>query len=77
MADVPDDAVIRCIEDVVKRGGQFDHAEACAEMAACHRYGVDGLQPQLIGELAQLLGLELAQQVRRRCGVEEGSLARI
>ena len=77
MADVPDDAVIRRIENVVKRGGQFDHAETRAEMAAGHRHGVDGFEPQLVGELAQLLGLQLAQQVRRRRSVEEGSLARM
>ena len=34
VADVPDQAVVRRVEQVVQRDGQLDHAEAGAEMAA-------------------------------------------
>ena len=64
MADVPDQAVARRVEDVVQRGGQFDDAEARAEMAAGDRNGIDGLLAQLVGDLPKLLDLELAQVVR-------------
>ena len=46
VADVPDQAVARRIEDVMDRGRQFDHAEAGAEMAASHRDRVDGFLTQ-------------------------------
>ncbi|MGY4607355.1 hypothetical protein ACVW16_005767 [Bradyrhizobium sp. USDA 4474] len=71
MADVPDQPVTRGIEDVVDRGGQLDHAEARAEVTAGHRDGVDGLLTQLVGDLANLLDLELAQVFRCPDGVEK------
>jgi len=61
VADVPDDAVVRRVEDVMQRGGEFDHAHAGAEMATRDRHGVDQVGAQLIGELAQLRLVELAQ----------------
>ena len=64
VADVPDQAVARRVEDVMERDGELDHAEPGAEMAAGHRDGVDGLLAQLVGELAQLPAFEPAQ-VRR------------
>ena len=51
MADVPDRAVARRVEDVVQRDGQFHDAEAGAEMAAGHRDGADRLGAQLVGNL--------------------------
>ena len=71
MADVPDQPVARRVEDVVQRGGQFDDAEAGAEMAAGDRDGVDGFQPQFVGDLPDLFDLEPAQIVRRADGVEK------
>ena len=56
MADVPDQPVVRRIEHRVQRDGELDHAEAGAEMAAGLGDGVDGLSPQLVGELLELLG---------------------
>ena len=55
VADVPDQAVVRGVEDGVEGDGQLDDAEAGAEMAAGHRDGVDHLGAQLVGQLAQLL----------------------
>ena len=71
MADVPDQAVARGVEDVMDRGGQFDHAEAGAEMAAGYRDRVDGFLTKLVGNLPHLLDLELAQVVGRADGVEK------
>ena len=71
VADVPDQAVARGVEDVMDRGGQFDDAEAGAEMAAGHRNGVDGFLAQLVGDLPHLLDLELAQIVRGADRVEK------
>jgi len=56
MADVPDNLVGGCIEHGVQRYREFDDAEAGAEMAAGVRDRVDGLGPQFVGELRQLLG---------------------
>ena len=71
MADVPDQAVARRVEDVVDRGGQFHDAEAGAEMAAGHRNGVDGFLAKFIRDLTHLLDLELAQIVGRVDGIEK------
>jgi hypothetical protein len=54
VAHVPDQAVIRCIENVMKSDGQFDYTQARTQMAAGNRNRVDGLLAQLIGELTQL-----------------------
>ena len=74
VADVPDQAVARRVEDVMDRGGQFDDAEAGAEMAAGHRHGVDGFLAQLVRDLLHLLDLELAQVIGRADGIEKRRL---
>ena len=51
MADIPDNLVIRCIEQIMQRNGQFDHAEPSAEMAAGHRHGIDRFGAQFISDL--------------------------
>ena len=61
VAHVPDQAVAGRVEHVVKRHGQLDHAEPCAEMAAGHRDGVDGLGPQLFRNLLELLDGKAAE----------------
>ena len=66
MADVPDQAVARRVEDVVERDGQLDDAEAGAEMAAGDGDGVDGFRPQLLGDLREL-GAREAGAGRRAC----------
>ena len=76
MADVPDQAVARRIEDVMDRGGEFDDAEAGAEMAAGHRNRVDGFLTKLVGNLLHLLDLELAKVIGRANGVEKRRLTK-
>src|SRR6202040_4457898 len=64
VADVPNQAVLGRVEDVVQRHRQFDYAEAGAEMAAGHGDSVDGLLAQLVRHLAKLARLELPYVVR-------------
>ena len=71
MADVPDQAVARGVEDVMDCRGQFDDAEAGAEMAAGDRNRIDGFLTQFVGDLPNLLHLELAQIVRGADGIEK------
>ena len=58
------------------RGGQFDDAEAGAEMAAGHRHGVDGFQAEFVGDLTHLLDLELAEVIGRANGIEKRRFAK-
>src|SRR5205085_2080108 len=62
---------------IVQRDGQLDHAEAGAEMAAGDRYGIDRLLPQLIGELAQLGGIETTEILGRRTLIEQRRFRRL
>ena len=55
----------------MQRRGQLDDAEAGAEMAAGDGDRVDGFLTQLVGDLPDLLDLELAQIVRGADGVEK------
>ena len=75
MADIPDQDVFRRIEQIMDRRGQFDDAEPGAEMASGNGYGLDCFGPQFVGELAQLLDIELAQIGGRFDRVEQWRLA--
>ena len=59
--NVPDQAVARGVEHVMEGNRQLDHAKPRTQMAAGHRHRVDGLGPQLLGNLLQLLDGEIAQ----------------
>ena len=61
MADVPDQPVVGRVEHVVQRHGQFDHAEAGAEMAAGDRHRIDCFRAQLVRHLRELARLHAAQ----------------
>ena len=52
---------MRRVEDGVERDGQFDDAEAGAQMAAGDRDGVDDLGAQLVGHLTQLRAVQRLQ----------------
>ena len=58
MADVPDDAVARRVEQVVQRDSQLDDAEPCPEVAAGDRDRVDRLLAQLVRDLTKLALVE-------------------
>ena len=66
--------VVRGVEEVVQRHRQLDDTEARPEMAARHRDRVDRFRAQLVGELVELVFLELAEVGRRVDRVEEGCL---
>ena len=74
VADVPDQAVARGVEDPMQRDRELDDAEAGAEVAAGHRDGVDRLLPQLVGELRKFGFFELAQILGRLHAVEKRRL---
>ena len=54
VADVPDQPVVRRVEDVVERDRQLDDAEPGAEMAAGLRDGVDQFGAQFARQLRQI-----------------------
>ena len=55
MANVPEDLVLRGVEDVVQRDGELDDAEAGPEVAAGLGDVEDDVGAELVGELLQLL----------------------
>ena len=64
VADIPDQPVMRRVEDVMQRDGQLDDAEPGAEMPAGDRNRVDQLGAQLVGDLPQV-GFGKAPQIGR------------
>jgi hypothetical protein len=71
VADVPDQPVLRRVEDVVQGDGQFHRAEVGGEMAAGLRHRLDEELAQFLRQLRQLLALELAQFGGAVDGVEQ------
>ena len=65
MRDVPDQNVLRRLEDVVQRGGELDHAQAGAQVPAGDGDRIDQLLAQFVSQLRQLLLIQLAQLFRR------------
>ena len=76
MADVPDQPVARRVEHVVQGHRQLHDAEPGAEVAARHRYRVDGFLAQLVDDLAQIRLRHAPQILGRLDGVEQGRLGR-
>ena len=60
VADVPDDAVGRRVENVVQRDRQFDHAKPGPEVTARHRDRADRFGAQFIGQLSEVTLFQLA-----------------
>ncbi len=71
VADVPDDDVVRRVEHVVQGDRQLDHAQARAQVPAGVGDRVDGLQPQLVGQLLQLCEVQALHVRGRVDGVEQ------
>ena len=74
MADVPDHTVARCVEHAVQGNRKLDHAEAGPEMAAGHRHRINGFEPQVVDQLAQILLGQVAHVLRCVHSVENGRL---
>ena len=78
VADVPDEAVVRGVVEVMQGGGEFDHAQAGAEMAAAAADRFDQVRAQFVadrpklvfGELAQIGGTGDARKARVARGVD-------
>ncbi|MNN38217.1 hypothetical protein D3C81_1522010 [compost metagenome] len=65
VADVPHQAVVRGVEDVVQGDGQFDHPEAGAEVPAGLADAVQQVLAQFVSEGDELRLAETAQLDRR------------
>jgi hypothetical protein len=64
VANVPDNTIMRGIEDVMERNGQFDNAKSRAEMSTGGRNRIDQFGPQLLRQLRQV-GFRQLAQIRR------------
>ncbi|KAI0561881.1 1-deoxyxylulose-5-phosphate synthase [Gracilaria domingensis] len=73
---VPDEAVVRGVEDVVQRNGELDDAQRRAQVAARGRHGAQHVPAQLVRQRAQIGGAQAAQIGRRRDGVQQRGGAR-
>jgi hypothetical protein len=72
VTDVPDDAVIGRLEDVMQRDRQLDGAEVRRQMAAGLRDRLDDELAQLARQLPEGATVEPAQVGRARDRVEQG-----
>ena len=61
MAHVPDQPVMRGVEHIVQRDGQFHRTQIGRQVPPGTRHGVQNELPQLVGQLGQLLPLQRAQ----------------
>ena len=57
VADIPDEPVVRRVENVMHRDRQLDRTEARSRVAADARAGVDDELTNLVGDLLQVLDL--------------------
>jgi hypothetical protein len=72
MAHVPDQPVVRCIENRVQRHGEFDDPKAGAQMSAGDRNRVHRLAAQLVRHLAKLVVAKLTEIGGGPESVEQG-----
>src|SRR5215469_358869 len=61
VTDIPDQSVMRRVENVMQCHGQLYDTEAGAEVTAGNGYGIDQLGAQLVGKLPQVLFRQPAQ----------------
>ena len=71
VADVEDDLVVRRVEHIVQRHGQFDHAKTRAEVTAGHGDGVDHFRAQFLRKLRKLVFGKLTQIGRQLDLIEQ------
>lgn len=72
MSDVPDQPVPRGVENRMQRDGQFDHAEARAEMPSGYRDRADRLGAEFIRNLTELVVRQFSQVIGSRECVQKG-----
>ncbi len=71
MTDVPDDTIMRRVEDMMQRYSKFNHTQTCAQMPACCGNGIDHLGAQFLRKLRQGRFRQCTQSIRRGCLVEQ------
>ena len=71
VTDVPHDAVVRRVVDVVQRDRQFHRAEIGRQVAACARDRFQQEGPQFGGQLGQLTAVQCAHGGRRIDGFQQ------
>jgi hypothetical protein len=71
VADIPDQAVVRRIEDVVQGDGQFDRAEIGRKVAPGLRNRFDEEAAQFLGQLRQLFAVQFGGVLPAIDGVEQ------
>ena len=76
VSDVPDQFVVGRVEHGVQRHRQLDDAQSGAEMAAGIGYCVDGLGPQFVGELLELLKRQIPHVAGQVNAVEQRCFGR-
>ena len=69
MADVPDQLVFWCVEDVMQGDGQLDHAEARPEMPTGYRDSTNGLGAKFVSNLLQVPRIDMPQIGRGLDGI--------
>ena len=72
MADIPDQPVMRRLEDVMKRHCQLDNAKAGAEMTARLRHRANGRRAQLACEILEVALGQPAQIIDAGNPVKQG-----
>ena len=61
MADIPDQPVVRRVENIMDSGSQLDNAKSSAQMAAGDGNCRNGFGTQLVGKLAKLRRCKIAK----------------
>src|SRR6478735_337143 len=65
VADVPDQAIVWGVEDIVESNGELDDAEAGAQVATRYRDRADRLVAQVVGNFLQVFLVDAAKIGRR------------
>ena len=74
VADIPNQPVVRRIENIMQGNRELDHAESRPEMAARHRDRVDRLATQFVGHLGEIAFIQAPQIGGRGDRVEQRGL---
>lgn len=61
MANIPDQPVFGCVEHIMDRRRQLNHAQPRAQMPAGYRNRANHLAAQFIGKLAQIANVQFAK----------------
>jgi hypothetical protein len=71
MTNVPEQLVMRGVEQVMESNRELHDAEPCSQVSTCYGNCANGLGSQFVGQLPQLLRMEATQVGRTLNGVEK------